>query len=189
MKKLLMIVALATLATTAMAVPPNMQPPITTGGASSSSTQVRITANVVQGVAVNEASPIDFGNLVKGMYNTGDNVVQNIPGKVIVKGTANDSIKLKLDTDKATLVWTGFNGSPDDKKGNKTTITDVSVYGLKTSDETITLGNNGEYMRMLTASFVAGNQNGDNLGPEQKLGSYEGSVLVTATKTTPLPLP
>lgn len=184
MKKLLMIAALATLGATAMAVPPTLQPPVTTGGAKSSSTEVRITANVVQGVAVNEASPIDFGNLVKGMYKKGDIVTQNVPGKVIVKGTPSDTINLKLDTNTATLVWTGFNGSPDDSAGTKDTITDVTVYGLQTgSGESFSLGSSGEYMRSLTASFVAGNDAGDNLGSQQKLGSYVGSVVVVATKT------
>ena len=182
MKKLLMIAALATLGATAMAVPPSLQPPVTVGGANSSSTEVRITANVVQGVAVNEASPIDFGNLVKNMYPTGTNVNQNTPGKVVVKGTANDTINLKLDTNTATLVWTGFNGSPDDKNGDKDKITDVTVHGLGTRDEQIQLNNSGEYTRTLTASFAAGTGDQENLGAKQKLGSYVGSVVVIATK-------
>lgn len=182
MKKLLMIAVLATLATTAMAMPPDLKPPVTIGGVNSSSTEVRITANVVQGVAVNEASPIDFGNLVKNMYPTSTNVNQNTPGKIIVKGTANDNIKLKLDTNLATLVWTGFNGSPDDKNGDKDTITGVTVHGLKTTDETIQLTNNGEYTRILTAAFTAGTGEAENLGAKQKLGSYVGHVVVVATK-------
>lgn len=183
MKKLSMIVALATLATTTMAVPPTLQPPVTIGGTNSSSTEVRITANVVQGIAVNEASPIDFGNLVKGMYKAGENVNQNVPGKVVVKGAPSSNFNIKLDTNMATLVWTGFNGSPDDNNGSKDTITNVTVHGLKTAaGEDLQLGANGEYTRTLTASFTAGNTDTDNLGPKQKLGSYEGSVVVVATK-------
>ncbi|MGL5208439.1 hypothetical protein [Cetobacterium sp.] len=183
MKKLLMIAALATLGATTMAVPPSLQPPVTTGNAgNSSSTEVRITANVVQGIAVNEASPIDFGNLAKGMY-TGI-VTQNTPGKIHVKGTAADKVNLKLDKDTADLVWTGFNGAADDTNGSKTTITNVNIHGLTTKDEKVTLSTTGEYTRLLTASFTAGNSGpDDNLGPQQKLGSYVGTVLVTATKT------
>lgn len=180
MKKLSIIAVLATLATTAMAVPPNLQPPVTIGGAESSSTDVRITANVVQGVAVNEASPIDFGNLPKNIYEDGSNISQNIPGKIVVKGAPQANINLKLDTDKAVLVWSGFNGSPDDN-GTRALIDEVSVYGLTKVDEVVVLGSNGEYTRALTASFPAGKTAGKNLGTNQKLGSYVGSVKVIAT--------
>lgn len=185
MKKLLMIAALATLGVTAMAVPPTLQPPVTTGNTgNSSSTEVRITANVVQGIAVNEASPIDFGNLAKGMY-TGI-VTQNTPGKIHVKGGAGDEVNLKLDRATADLVWTGFNGAVDDGQGSKTTITGVNVHGLTVNNEKVTLGGTGEYTRILTASFTAGNtKDADNLGPKQKLGSYVGSVVVSAEKVGP----
>lgn len=181
MKKLLMIAALATLGATAMAVPPNMQPPVTTGNTGdSSSTEVRITANVVQGIAVNEASPIDFGNLARGMY-TGT-VNQNIPGKVHVKGEASTDVKLKLNKIQTSLTWTGANGTNDTTGADKATIDNVNVYGLKTSDTTFTLDQNGELTQILTASFTAGSNPEDNLGSKQKLGSYVGTVLVTATK-------
>ncbi|MGL5119424.1 MAG: hypothetical protein ACRC7H_09530 [Plesiomonas shigelloides] len=183
MKKLLMIAALATLGATAMAVPSNMQPPVTTGNTGdSSSTEVRITANVVQGIAVNEASPIDFGNLARGMY-TGT-VSQNTPGKIHVKGTKADRVNLKLDKATADLVWTGANGTDQTNEGDKTktTITGVNVHGLTTQGEDVTLGNTGEYTRILTASFTAGTDTSSNLGSNQKLGSYLGTVLVTATK-------
>ena len=186
MKKLLMIAVLATLGATAMAVPPSLQPPITTGGdGNTSSTEVRITANVVEGIAVNEASPIDFGNLARGMY-TGT-VNQNIPGKVHVKGSADDQVKLSLNTDNTNLVWTGTNGTNDKNPQNatKATIENVSVYGISTTGDTISLGSTGEITKTMTASFTAGTQENDNLGPKQKLGSYVGTVVVKAEKTNP----
>lgn len=184
MKKLLMIVALATLATTAMAVPPNLQPPITTGGTgNSSSTEVRITANVVQGIAVNEASPIDFGNLARGLH-TGI-VSQNTAGRITLKGSHNDIINLTLDKIETDLVWTGANGTDqtDSATATKTDIKKVSVYGLGTSPTTVTLGASGEDSKMLTASFSAGSGPTDNLGSKQRLGSYVGYVVVKAVKT------
>lgn len=182
MKKLLMIAALATLATTAMAVPPNLQPPITTGGnGNTSSTEVRITANVVQGIAVNEASPIDFGNLARGMYD--GTVSQNIPGKVHVKGSPNDQVTLTLNIDKTNLVWTGTNGTndPNSQTATKGTINDVSVYGISKTGDRVDLGTAGEITKIMTASFLASKTSG-NLDNTQKLGSYVGTVLVTATK-------
>lgn len=182
MKKLLMISVLATLATTAMAVPPNLQPPVTVGGnGNSSSTEVRITANVVQGIAVNEASPIDFGNLARGMY-TGI-VNQNTPGRITVKGTKNDQVELTLNKQETELIWLGTNGTNDLVTGaNKDTITKVQVHGLKITPTSIVLGENGEESRILTASFTAGTGNADNLGMKQKLGSYVGTVVVKAEK-------
>ncbi len=182
MKKLLMIVALATLATTAMAIPANLQPPITTGGTGdSSSTEVRITANVVQGIAVNEASPIDFGNLARGMYS--GTVSQNTPGKIHIKGENNGSVNVKMDKKVTNLVWTGANGTNEQAPiGTKTTITDVTVHGLELADTKLTLGATGEVTQILTASFTAGKTPTDNLGSLQKLGSYVGTVVVTATK-------
>ncbi|WP_448820822.1 hypothetical protein [Cetobacterium sp.] len=186
MKKLLTVAVLATLATTAMAVPPNLQPPVTVGGnGNTSSTEVRITANVVQGIAVNEASPIDFGNLARGMY-TGI-VNQNIPGKIHVKGSNGDKVKLKLNKSMTDLTWTGQNGTVEPANPgvtvDKDKITDVNVYGLSTNEKAYTLDTNGEATQILTASFTAGTTNGANLGPTQKLGSYVGTVLVTATKS------
>lgn len=184
MKKLLMVAALATLAVTVMAVPPTLQPPITTGNAGdSSSTEVRITANVVQGIAVNETSPIDFGNLARGMY-TGT-VNQNIPGRIHVKGAANGKVKLKLNTKTTNLTWTGPNGTvePSGTNANRALIENVEVYGLETAEKTFNLDTNGEFSQILTASFTAETGNDKNLGANQKLGSYVGKVLVTATKT------
>lgn len=181
MKKLLMIAALATLGATAMAVPPSLQPPVTTGNAgNSSSTEVRITANVVQGIAVNEASPIDFGNLARGMY---DGIVnQNTPGKIHLKGDPRVTVNVKLDKTTTDLIWTGANGTDPDPSATKSDITGVTVHGLTTTDTPIVLGDSGEATRILTASFTAGKAEGNNLGTKQKLGSYIGTVLVTATK-------
>lgn len=187
MKKLLMIAIVASLSVTALAVPGDLQPPITSGGnGDSSSTEVRITANVVQGIAVNEASPIDFGNLARGMY-TGT-VNQNIPGRIHIKGAANDNVNVKLDKVSTSLVWTGTNGTNDtNNAADKATITDVSVWGLTTTDEQISLGQTGEATRILTASFTAGTGDSANLGSKQKLGSYVGTVVVSATKVVATP--
>lgn len=177
MKKLLMIAALAT---TAMAMPPDLKPPITTGGTgNTSSTEVRITANVVQGIAVNEASPIDFGNLARNMYE--GTVSQNIPGRVHVKGEANKPIKLSLNTTTTNLTWTGENGTKDTTNAQKATIDNVKVYGLTVADTPFTLDKKGELTQILTASFIAVKGTTGNLSNEQKLGSYVGSVTVTAT--------
>lgn len=185
MKKLLMIAALATLGATAMAVPPSLQPPVTTGGTGNvSSTEVRITANVVEGVAVNEASPIDFGNLARGLY-TGT-VNQNTPGKLHVKASGGSTIKLTLDKNTTDLTWFTANGTDQTSNpGTNATITDVTVYGIGTTNSptTITLGPSGEETRILTASFEADPGSGRNLGSDQKLGAYLGTVVVKAEKT------
>lgn len=181
MKKLLMIAALATLGATAMAVPPSLQPPITTGGdGNTSSTEVRITANVVEGIAVNEASPIDFGNLARNMH-TGI-VNQNIPGKVHVRGSANDNVKLSLSTNRTNLTWTGANGTNDTTNATRDKIENVDVFGISTAGDTVSLGTAGEITKIMTASFTAGKSQGNNLGPDQKLGSYVGTVVVKAEK-------
>lgn len=179
MKKKLMLVAFMSLSMAAMAA---IQPPITGGaGANASMSEVRITANVVEGVAVNETSPIDFGNLARGMHV--GTVNHNIPGEIHLKGTAGDNINVKLDTDMADLVWLGANGTDDKAPGaNRDFIKDVQVYGLTTTDTTIALGGTGEARRSLTASFVAGQGADQNLGSSQKLGSYSGRVMVTAVK-------
>lgn len=182
MKKLLMIAALATLGATAMAVPPSLQPPVTTGNTGdSSSTEVRITANVVQGIAVNEAAPIDFGNLARGMY-TGT-VNQNTPGKIHVKGENNATVKLALNKKTTNLTWLGANGT-DDKvmTATRDLIENVTVHGLDVQEKNFQLDGKGELTQILTASFTAGTSENENLGANQKLGSYMGTVLVTATK-------
>lgn len=182
MKKLLMIAIVASLSITALAAPGDLGPPITTGGTgNTSSTEVRITANVVQGIAVNEASPIDFGNLARSFY-TGI-VNQNTPGRIHLKGPGNAVVNVKLDKITTDLIWTGANGTADPNiaTATKDTITNVTVHGLTAADTSITLGTSGEATRILTASFTAGNGATDNLGINQKLGSYVGTVVVTAT--------
>lgn len=179
MKKLLMIAALATLATTAMAVPPNLGPAITTGVTDQGSTvDVRITANVVDGIAVNEVSPIDFGNLPRGMYEGTINPITL--GKIHIKGANDGKVNLKLDKTKTYLGWTGTNGTKD-TVGKVAEIKDVEVIGLTTTDVVYNLNTNGELTHQLSASFEAGKGVGQNLGSDQKLGSYVGTVRVTAT--------
>lgn len=182
MKKLLMIAALATLAMTAMAMPPDLKPPITTGGTgNTSTTEVRITANVVQGIAVNEASPIDFGNLSRGMY-TGL-ISAMTPGKIHLKGAPNKVVQVKLDNKRTDLIWTGANGTDQTGSGLKETIDTVEVVGLDVTETPITLSGIGEATRILTASFTADPAENKNLGSNQRLGSYVGMVKVTATTT------
>lgn len=183
MKKLLTIAFLSAVATTAMAVPSSMQPPLTGGVTNGSTAEVRITANVVDGIAVNEASPIDFGNLARGMY---DGIVNQVtPGRIHVKaGSSVAAVSAKLSKATTDLIWTGANGTDQagEAAATKTTITGVNISGLGEAAEDIPL-TNGEATKVLTASFLAANT-GDtaNLGPKQKLGSYVGTVLVTAVK-------
>ena len=182
-KKILFTIGMALLSATALAVPSDLGPPITGGLAGdASTTEVRVTANVVQGIAVNEASPIDFGNLARGMY-TGE-VSQNIPGAIKIKGAANDQVNVKVDKTQLDLLWTGANGTvdPTGAAATKTSITEVNVYGLTTTDKVYTLDAAGNARQTLTASFTAGTGEAANLGSKQKLGSYVGSILVTATK-------
>ena len=181
-KKILFTIGMALLSATALAVPSDLGPPITGGlTGDASTTEVRVTANVVQGIAVNEASPIDFGNLARGMY-TGE-VSQNIPGAIKIKGAASDVVNVKVDRTQLDLLWTGANGTVDTvTDAAKTTITGVNVHGLSTTDTAYTLDAAGNARQSLTASFTAGTGATDNLGSKQKLGSYVGSILVTATK-------
>lgn len=178
MKKLLMIAVLATLATTAMALPPNLGPAITTGVTDKGSTvDVRITANVVEGIAVNEVSPIDFGNLPRGMYTGTMSPI--MPGKIHIKGGNNKGVNLRLNTTTTNLDWISTNGTTD-TTGTVAEIRDVKVIGLTTSDVLYHLDSNGELTRQLSATFEANPTNG-NLSNNQKLGAYVGMVRVTAT--------
>lgn len=186
MKKLLMIAAFAALATAAMAMPPDLKPPITTGGTgNSSTTEVRVTANVVQGIAVNEASPIDFGNLARGMYS--GLVSAMTPGRIHIKGSQGDTVNVKLDKEQTDLIWTSANGANPVgvDMGTRTVIDKVAISGLTTSNTEVPLGTSGEATRILSASFTAGAANDLNLGANQKLGSYVGTVIVQAEKKNP----
>lgn len=176
-KRLLLIIALATMGTMAYGVQPGLGAPGTTGGTGNkSNTEVRVTANVVSGVAVNEAAPIDFGNLAKGMY-TGQ-VKEMTKGRISLKGEAAKTIALTLDkVSGVALNWTGNNGS--DGTGSKTDITGINITGAQATQDVV-LDAVGNASLPLGATFTAGTGGTDNLGSDQKLGSYEGTITISA---------
>lgn len=157
-----------------------------------SKTEVRVKANVVAGVAVNEAEPIDFGNLVRGanVYTEKENIDSRTPGRVVFRADqkmiSNGRIYAKLEKDTTDLKWQNNNGSTGD--GSVVDIKNVKVKGLGTSLEQIDLNNNGQAERKLSGHFFAyddgkgatSKENG-NLGANQKLGAYVGTVTVQAT--------
>lgn len=161
-------------------------------GSNGSKTEVRVKANVVAGVAVNEAEPIDFGNLVRGanVYTDKENIDSRTPGRVVFRADqqmiANGRVYAKLEKDTTDLTWRNGNGST--AEGSVTDIKNVKVKGLSTQPEQITLNGNGEAEKTLTGHFFAyddgkgatSKENG-NLGSNQKLGAYVGTVVVQAT--------
>lgn len=161
-------------------------------GQEGSKTEVRVRANVVAGVAVNEAEPIDFGNLVRGstVYTPNELINSRTPGRVVFRADqnmiANGKIYAKLEKDTTTLLWQNNNGSSGD--GSITDIKNVTVRGMTTNEEVIDMDGNGQAQRVLTGHFYAydnGTNTTDtsngNLGANQKLGSYIGTVIVQAT--------
>jgi len=159
--------------------------------ASGSKTEVRVKANVVAGVAVNEAEPIDFGNLVRGanVYQDREVINSRTPGRVVFRADkqmlASGKVYANLEKDKTDLTWRNGNGST--ANGSITTIKNVTVKGLSTQPEQITLNTNGEAEKTLTGNFFAYdngtgvNKDNGNLGANQKLGAYVGTVTVQAT--------
>lgn len=202
MKKLIAIVIGILAATSAFAIRENTGPAITGSTPNGSWVDVRVTANVVEGIAVNEASPIDFGNLVKDnaasgnnkLYQTGEKIRENTPGRVTYRANTigYNTFKTYLETDRIDLTWISDSGVEDNVSRNKY-IRNVKIEGIGTSKEDIIL-NNGHAERKLTAWFVAYDKKpaakGDNstqidyvdgnLGEQQKLGNYEGTVKVVA---------
>lgn len=203
-KHLLKVIGILAISASAYAIAPDLVgPPITEGTATASSTEVRVTANVVTGVAVNEASPIDFGNLVrgKGIYGTKEVVNENTPGLLTFRAdkgtdgnTTRDSVTAYLDTNIINLDWRNNNGSTGD--GDNQVLRKVRIEGLGVGTgaaTTIPLVN-GQGKKLLHAWFYAYDKNADlqdnaayeedqelgNLGAKQKLGSYLGTVKVTA---------
>ena len=211
-KHLLKLMGILAISASAYAIAPDqLGPPITQGtGKDGSTTEVRVTANVVAGIAVNEASPIDFGNLVrgKGVYKNQEQINERTPGVVTFRADKGDGgdvqrnkIFASLNTDMIDLKWQNNNGS--DGNGDNTTLRKVRITGLgKDTDtnnpspgvgmEEIPLVN-GEAKRFLRAWFYAYDSDTDltnqtyknddmngNLGKNQKLGSYLGTVTVVA---------
>lgn len=156
-----------------------------------SKTEVRVKANVVAGVAVNEAEPIDFGNLVRGanVYQDREVINSRTPGRVVFRADkqmlASGKVLANLEKDTTDLTWRNGNGST--ANGSVTTIKNVTVKGLSTQPEQITLNTNGEAEKTLTGNFFAYddgagvNKGNGNLGANQKLGAYVGTVTVQAT--------
>ena len=207
-KHLLKLMGILALSASAYAIAPDLiTPPITEGtGSDGSSTEVRVTANVVAGIAVNEASPIDFGNLVrgKGVYKTQEQINERTPGMIVFRADKGDDgqtertkIFAALNTNKINLNWQNNNGS--DGSGDQTSIKKVRVTGLGTDADGTNPGMeeiplvNGEAKRLLHAWFYAYDADTDltndnyteqqetgNLGSKQKLGSYLGTVTVVA---------
>lgn len=209
-KHLLKLMGILAISASAYAIAPDqLRPPITQGtGNDGSTTEVRVTANVVAGIAVNEASPIDFGNLVrgKGVYTQGEKIEERTPGMVVFradKGENGTQEKTKifaaLNTNEIDLNWQNNNGS--DGNGSVTVLKKVRITGLGVDtkpDGTPSEGMeevqlvNGQAKRQLHAWFYAydkgtqsngtpdNDQENGNLGKNQRLGSYLGTVTVVA---------
>lgn len=211
-KHLLKLMGILAISASAYAIAPDqLRPPITQGtGNDGSTTEVRVTANVVTGVAVNEASPIDFGNLVrgKGVYKDQEQINERTPGVVTFRADKGDDgnqtrakIFAALNTNMINLNWQNNNGS--NGNGDNTVLKKVRITGLGLDKDpngaTPGIGMeeiplvNGEAKRFLHAWFYAYDSNTDlaqdtyakddvngNLGQKQKLGSYLGTVTVSA---------
>lgn len=206
MRKTIALIAGILSVTSAFAVPANMGPAVTGSVDNGSYVDVRVTANVVEGIAVNEASPIDFGNLVKD-NNTGENtndriyqnaekIKENTPGRVVYRANTigYSSFKTYLEKDRINLVFTGSSGVEDNVSKNNV-LKNIKIEGIGTSAEDVDLVG-GKAERILTAWFQAydnrsAGDNGEyqadyengNLGRQQKLGYYEGTVRVVAVST------
>ena len=201
MKKVFFMVAGILATATAIAAPSDLGPPTTGSTANGSWVDVRVTANVVEGIAVNEASPIDFGNLVKDsnadtnshIYLDGEQIRESTPGRVTYRANTNgySQFTTRLEKNRIDLAFTGSSGVEDNTSTN-TYIRNVRIEGIGTTPESIDLVN-GQAERKLTAWFQAYDKtpaaegapyvvdyaNG-NLGKNQKLGYYEGTVRVYA---------
>lgn len=199
-KKLVLIVGVLA-ATSLFAAPANMGPATTGSVANGSWVDVRVTANVVEGIAVNEASPIDFGNLVKDnnaaegaqIYQDGEKIKDNTPGRVIYRANTNgySAFTTRLDRDRIDLDWKSESGVTDNVSTN-TVIRNVKIEGIGLNSEVVNL-KNGQAEKTLNAWFQAYNSapagnkaiytpdyEDGNLGKNQKLGNYEGTVRVYA---------
>lgn len=209
MRKTIALIAGILSVASAFAVRPNLGAPITGSVENGSYVDVRVTANVVEGVAVNEASPIDFGNLVKDnnaaadtgkhIYEIGEKISEHTPGRVVYRANTNNgysSFTTRLERDRIDLSFYGSSGVEDTVSTNGV-LKNIKIEGIGTKDEEVSLVG-GKAERTLTAWFqaydnrkaeeVSGNsvngyspnyQNG-NLGQQQKLGYYEGTVKVIA---------
>lgn len=102
-----------------------------------SKTEVRVKANVVAGVAVNEAEPIDFGNLVRGanVYQDREVINSRTPGRVVFRADkqmlTSGKVLANLEKDTTDLTWRNGNGSTAD--GTVTTIKNNSKRIINTT--------------------------------------------------------
>ncbi len=215
MRKTIALIAGILSVTSAFAVRSNLGAPITGSVQNGSYVDVRVTANVVEGIAVNEASPIDFGNLVKdnnaaeknSIYTPGEQINENTPGRVIYRANTKNgysTFTTRLEKNRIDLSFYGSSGVEDNESTNKV-LKNIKIEGIGIVDEPVALID-GKGERTLTAWFQAydgrtadqvtdavgkagftADYNNGNLGKNQKLGYYEGTVRVVAeAKTTPV---
>ena len=190
MRKFLMMSALLAVSAIALAIPANVGAPITGGiGSTGSTTEIFVTANVVEGVAVNQSAPIDFGNLPRGLFSANELVRERTRGIVSYKGTPGSTITTKFDTPMdIELDWFSVNGTTEPTGSTATLekITGVKVNGGSELTGTpvthILDATTGTKEIYLTASFAAGGGAAGNLSTNQKLGAYRGKVIVSAEK-------
>lgn len=212
MRKTIALIAGILSVTSAFAVRPNLGPAETGGDTKGSWVDVRVTANVVDGIAVNEASPIDFGNLVRdnsategtSIYQKGEQIREITPGRVIYRANSNNynGFQTRLETNRIDLGFYSTSGSAEDHAGaTNGYIKNVKIEGIGIQAEPVVLSANGQGERNLNAWFYAYddreaknvndsnsgsytvNYTGGNLGQNQKLGYYEGKVRVYAEAT------
>lgn len=205
MRKTIALIAGILSVTSALAIKPGMGPADTGAIANGSWVDVRVTANVVNGIAVNEASPIDFGNLVRDnstgndhIYEQQEKIWENTSGRVIYRAntTGYNTFKTYLQEDRIDLGFIGSSGEEDNNAVNGY-LKNVKIEGIgKTQEDVLLINGQGE--KVLRAYFLAYDsrsaskvsektetqysadyENG-NLGNKQKLGYYEGKVRVFA---------
>lgn len=210
MRKTIALIAGILSVTSAFAVRSNLGAAETGGDTNGSWVNVRVTANVVDGIAVNEASPIDFGNLVRDtgatsnqtIYKQGEQIREITPGRVIYRAntTHYNSFKTRLETNRINLNFYSTSGGVDTETATNGYIRNVKIEGIGTDAEPVILESNGQAEKILTAWFFPYDKreangsdstntsytpdyNDGNLGIKQKLGYYEGTVKVYAEAT------
>lgn len=184
-KKLGMLVAILSLSVLAQGASVNkVAQPANVGGVSpaGSFVDLEIFANVVDSVAVNQASPIDFGNLRRGMFGQHDALHK---GKLLVDA-GSETVELSFaETTGINLIWNEDNGTTGDgTRDQLENITLAAAFGTGADAKKITGITGDGQVREIGASFMAAA--GGNLDNTQKLGLYKQSVRVTAT-VTPTP--
>ncbi len=182
MKKMLLLGFTVLLSGAVMGAPGNGSGTIVGGSA----IDLDILANVVDKIAVNQAAPIDFGNILRGKTGTINEVTK---GRITVE-TSAAAVATKLEFDKISgivLAWNNDNGSVNIPASTRTVIDGVQLNnGLIIPNAS---GGGGEINETATASTITAYDIGaqftaatsGNLGTTQKLGKYSSKVRVTAT--------